>query len=373
MKTIKLKTLALALAFAAGAAAPVSTSIAASWMDDYFDSAGASSNATNPNFFKSQTQNTISLGGFSYRAPMRSTQLFAFSPPGYKAGCGGIDAWLGAYGFVNMDAFVNALRNIGQNAVGYFFQLALKTMAPEIDGLLTELSSKMQQLNQMQINNCQALKTHFSSSTDTRDMDFNQRAQSFGSAITGGFESMFNAVTDTQGSAANANKAMNDACSANAALCVGPDGKPYLKRDTNIAYDAMDETGLYSQSEIELYMSLFGTLVYRQNKTDDTKAAFSVDFLGPLVSWESFLGTKAANSLDLPVYKCPDSQCLLDASTLGVETTNGWTAIVYSTLQKIREKVYTRSYVDDYKAVQLIGMTSVPIYQLISQSMAAAT
>jgi hypothetical protein len=131
-------------------------------------------------------------GGF-YRDAQRAINLFSFSPPGYKAGCGGIDAWLGAYGFVNMDAFVNALRNIGQNAVGYFFQLALKTMAPEIDGLLTDLSKTMNQLNQFQIGSCQAIKQYVGTTPDTRNMDMEQRAQVFGSALTGSYGSFFNA------------------------------------------------------------------------------------------------------------------------------------------------------------------------------------
>jgi len=130
--SIRLKPVTLMLALSLGLAVPATTSIAAGsdWMNDYFNSAGAAMNVTPSAVYESQGQTTMALGGFTYRAPQRATNLFSFSPPGYKAGCGGIDAWLGAYGFVNMDAFVNALRNIGQNAVATSSNLLSKPWHP---------------------------------------------------------------------------------------------------------------------------------------------------------------------------------------------------------------------------------------------------
>ena len=95
----RLKPVTLMLALSLGLAVPATTSIAAGsdWMNDYFNSAGAAMNVTPSAVYESQGQTTMALGGFSYRAPQRATNLFSFSPPGYKAGCGGIDAWLGAY------------------------------------------------------------------------------------------------------------------------------------------------------------------------------------------------------------------------------------------------------------------------------------
>ena len=77
-------------------------------------------NVSPADVYHTQNQTVLSLGGFSYRAPQRAFQPFSFSPPGYKDGCGGIDVYLGAYGFANKSQFIAALRNIGQNAVGYF-------------------------------------------------------------------------------------------------------------------------------------------------------------------------------------------------------------------------------------------------------------
>ena len=44
------------------------------------------------------------------------------------------------------------LQNIGANAVGYAFKLALQSISPDIDKLLTELQDQINKINAMNIN-----------------------------------------------------------------------------------------------------------------------------------------------------------------------------------------------------------------------------
>ncbi|KAB2318965.1 hypothetical protein F8A86_11450 [Betaproteobacteria bacterium SCN1] len=369
--TPRLKSLSVSLAVAAGLALPSTASNAASdWMNDYFNSAGAGLNVTPSAVYESQSQTTMSLGGFAYRAPQRATQFFSFSPPGYKAGCGGIDAWLGAYGFVNMDQFVAALRNIGQNAIGYFFQLALKTMAPEIDGLLTDLSKTMNGLNQFQISSCQAIKQFVGTTPDTRNMDMEQRAQVFGSALTGSYGSFFNAQNDTQTDPAKMQAAYAAGCAVNASICQDSSGKPILKNNFNLVFDALDRAGGYSQEEIELYISLFGTVTFLQN-TSDLSSGFTTEYFKPTITWEDFLGPLTGTHT-MKIRECPSgSDCLPYASANDEgtpRTTTGMTAIVYDQLHKLKDAIVNRTALTDPKALQIIAMTSTPIYQMIAQA-----
>lgn len=368
---IRLKPVALTLALSLGLAIPATTSMAAGsdWMNDYFNSAGAAMNVTPSAVYESQGQTTMSLGGFSYRAPQRATNLFSFSPPGYKAGCGGIDAWLGAYGFVNMDAFVAALRNIGQNAVGYFFQLALKTMAPEIDGLLTDLSKTMNQLNQFQMNSCQSIKQFVGTAPDTRNMDLEQRASVFGSALTGSYGSFFNAKEDTKTDPANTQKAYDDGCTLSSVLCRDSLGNMVLQSDVNLVYEALNRTASYSREEMELYISLLGTTVLTKNASDQA-SGFNVQYYEPTLTWKSFLGGHNTGTLAMSIRECPDALCLHDSATgsLVTRTTTGMTAIVFDQLNKIRDAILNRTPLTDPKALQVMAMTSIPIYQMITQS-----
>lgn len=370
--TIRIKHLVISIVLAAGSAVPAATSSAAGsdWMNDYFNSAGAGLNVTPSAVYESQSQTTMSLGGFAYRAPQRATQFFSFSPPGYKAGCGGIDAWLGAYGFVNMDAFVAALRNIGQNAVGYFFQLALKTMAPEIDGLLTDLSKTINELNQHQLNSCQMIKQYVGTVPDTRNMDMEQRAQVFGSSLTGSYGSFFNAENATKTSSTDTKAAYDAGCALSASLCLDSAGKPILKSDFNLVYDALERAGGYSHEEMELYISLFGTLTFLGNSSD-TASGFTVEYFKPTISWEDFLGPLTGLH-EIRIRECPSGGvCYPYASASDEGTpraTTGMTAIVYQQLNKLKDAIVTRTALTDPKALQIIAMTSTPIYQMIAQS-----
>lgn len=59
--------------------------------------------------------------------------LFSVTPPSLKAGCGGIDLFLGAFSIPSREEFVSFLRSVGTALPGLAFQLALQTMAPDLN------------------------------------------------------------------------------------------------------------------------------------------------------------------------------------------------------------------------------------------------
>ena len=97
-------------------------------------------------------------GSMFVRAPQRTYQLASVAGPNLKAGCGGIDLFAGSFSFINEAQFVALLKNIGQNALGYFFQLALKSMAPEIAVTIEWLQDQAQKINALNVNSCQAAR-----------------------------------------------------------------------------------------------------------------------------------------------------------------------------------------------------------------------
>ncbi len=48
--------------------------------------------------------------------------------PDINAGCGGIDAYLGSFSFINGDQLQRFVKQIMSNAAGYFFDLALQAI-----------------------------------------------------------------------------------------------------------------------------------------------------------------------------------------------------------------------------------------------------
>jgi conjugative transfer pilus assembly protein TraH len=100
--------------------------------------------------------NLYTGGSLMMRAPGRNYPLVNAQLPSLRAGCGGIDIYGGAFSFINKQQFIALLQNIGSNAVGYAFKLALQSISPDIDKLLTELQDQMNKINAMNINSCEA-------------------------------------------------------------------------------------------------------------------------------------------------------------------------------------------------------------------------
>ncbi len=136
--------------FAAGAQAGT--------LDDAFNDMGMYGNITGPTAFQGQASNYYTGGSFYLRSPQRGYQLVNFSPPSMKSGCGGIDAYAGAVSHINLDGFVAMLKNIGSNALGLAFQLALTSLSPELASELKNLSQKINDINNLAKSSCQSAK-----------------------------------------------------------------------------------------------------------------------------------------------------------------------------------------------------------------------
>jgi conjugative transfer pilus assembly protein TraH len=58
---------------------------------------------------------------------VKTIQLVSMTLPDINAGCGGIDAYLGSFSFINSEQLQRFGKQIMSNAAGYFFDLALQT------------------------------------------------------------------------------------------------------------------------------------------------------------------------------------------------------------------------------------------------------
>ncbi|MDK5224686.1 conjugal transfer pilus assembly protein TraH [Serratia nevei] len=82
--------------------------------------------------------------------------LVSMTLPDINAGCGGIDAYLGAFSFINSEQLQRFGKQIMSNAAGYFFDLALQTTVPEIKTAKDFLQKMASDINSMNLSSCQA-------------------------------------------------------------------------------------------------------------------------------------------------------------------------------------------------------------------------
>ena len=143
-----------ALAAASMAATPVSAQVG-SELNDFFNDMGASANATGPTAYQGQSAGYYSGGNIWTRFPQKSVNPVNLQLPSIKAGCGGIDVFSGSFSFVNSDEIIAMLKATANNALGFAFQLAIKSISPQIAATIEEISQKAQQMNQFNMNSCE--------------------------------------------------------------------------------------------------------------------------------------------------------------------------------------------------------------------------
>lgn len=115
---------------------------------------GDLTNATAPTAYLGQRRGAITGGSFYARSRIMDPNLISFLPPGWKAGCGGIDLFGGSFSFISANQFIQLVRNIGQNAAGYAFYLGLDAVCGDCLKNIETLQRKVQALNQFFGNSC---------------------------------------------------------------------------------------------------------------------------------------------------------------------------------------------------------------------------
>ena len=134
---------------------PVAQADMDSDLGSFFDGLNFS-NVTPGGAYQGQSAGYYTGGSVFMRAPQRNYTLFSVQWPKVRAGCGGIDLFTGGFSFINSQALVDMLRNIGEVAIAQAFMLALKVISPQIADTMSELQSWAQKFNNMNINSCEA-------------------------------------------------------------------------------------------------------------------------------------------------------------------------------------------------------------------------
>ncbi len=348
--------LSLALLLAPAAALPADLN---AQMQSMFNDLGAIGNVTSPGAFRGQAMNLYTGGSLMMRAPGRNYPLVNAQLPSLRAGCGGIDIYGGAFSFINKQQFIALLQNIGANAVGYAFKLALQSISPDIDKLLTELQDQMNKINAMNINSCEA-------------------AQALVNGVVGGYDSSVQSgcanISQYLGSVADRAEARLN-CATNAPSVVKTAANstdPNLRNVTfvkgNVTWLALNQVGgNISQQERELIMSMTGSVILTPPADDGSGA--SPRYLEPTLTGlrDLLLGradSAAPGHVDVDVYVCDEpAQCLNPTRT--TVSVKPFTQLVSERLRRMSDNIVNRSPQsgDD---IGFINNTSEPVYKMLA-------
>ncbi|UZW57695.1 conjugal transfer protein TraH [Sphingobium sp. JS3065] len=137
----------LALLATCGTAMPAH---AQSWAEHWFDNV----TYTSPGRFEDQTRGYVTAGGMSGRIDVHSDYLMSLTMPKVKAGCGGIDMFLGGMSFLDPDYLVQKLESILQAAPAVAFQYLLETLDEKMGNIISKMEAATNFLNSIQVNDC---------------------------------------------------------------------------------------------------------------------------------------------------------------------------------------------------------------------------
>ena len=130
----------------------------AGFVKDYFDATQAMSNVTEAGVREAGAVSTVTGGGFVYRTPRTDFVPFSVTPPSLKAGCGGIDLFLGAFSIPSREEFVSFLKSVGTALPRLAFQLALQTMAPDLNEQVGRYADLIRSYTNRYTDSCEAAR-----------------------------------------------------------------------------------------------------------------------------------------------------------------------------------------------------------------------
>ena len=132
------------------------TPIEASALDKFFKSLGGQVNKSTPGAFQDQAAGYYTGGGYVLRQNNSVIQPINISLPQLGVGCNNLDLYFGSFSYLQGEQLSQLLRQIGTGVPTYGLQLAMKTMAPQVENLLSQLRKSVQDMNNMMLNSCQA-------------------------------------------------------------------------------------------------------------------------------------------------------------------------------------------------------------------------
>jgi conjugative transfer pilus assembly protein TraH len=356
MKRILASMLAVSIATAPTLARPADLNAE---MQAMFNDLGAMGNVTAPGAFRGQAMNLYTGGSLMMRSPGRNYSLADVQLPSLRAGCGGIDLFGGSFSFINKQQFVALLRNIGSNAVGYAFKLALQTISPDIDKLLTELHDQINKINTMNINSCEAAQALVNGAVGEYD-----------NSVMSGCAN----ISQYLGTVADRADA-RFTCATNAPAIVktaASSSDPNVRNITfvkgNVVWTALNRiAGSISQAEKELIMSVIGTVVLYAPRDDGSGAM--ARYFEPTIAGlrDLLLGREAspqAGNVEIDVYACDEpAECLNPRRTR--VSVKPFSQLVAERLIRMSDNIARRTP-QTSADIGFINTTTEPVYKMLA-------
>ncbi len=293
----------LSLLLAAGSAQ-------AGWVEDFYNDAAAQTSVTAAGVYRTAELGLVTGGRFVTKVPRKTFQLFSIDAPHLKAGCGGIDLYLGAFSIPSQEEFMSFLRSIGTALPGVAFQLALNAMAPELNETLAQYRDLLMEMSSSMGDSCEAAHRLLEVTGASAWLEQTGHAARNSLRASGQAEDAADALrmTKTSGSTVLSNVPERRTTGGSIAQA----------SEMNLTWallKAGNTTQHMESGHLELLMSLTGTTIYRKTGAGDDTTVRQIA-LAPLPLLDSLFGVSTGNlhTSDIKVYRCDTAERCLNPS-----------------------------------------------------------
>lgn len=286
-------------------------------------------NVTSPGTLNNNMRGAVYGGSVYVRTPNMVINPIAVDLPRFSAGCGGIDATMGAFSWISADKLMQFARKIIQQAVPVAFDMALQAFSPTIAQILSKFQHLAQSMNNFSMNSCQ-MATSLDKNIASALSDPEATANNIGSAVSGVYNSAKGAISDfTEGFdnfMSDPSQAFNNMLKN---MATDNNGNKYVvaKNVGNITWNALtfkqnalgfdfyiDSDPILSK---EIIMTVLGTTIYAPtNMNDDTSKPDTTTYKSDLRFRDIVEDRAKLGTGQITVFVCDDTNvCLHPAKT----------------------------------------------------------
>jgi conjugative transfer pilus assembly protein TraH len=328
-------------------------------LTEFWDNLGGTSNVNSATVYNGQSAGYYTMGGIHTRSKVMTVNPVNIQLPSARAGCGGIDLYMGSFSFINKDQFVALMKSIASSSVGYAFQLALESISPVIAEKTRELQDLIQKMNNFSINSCEQAAALVGGAWPKSDAASKNICSTLGAQR--GFFS--DAAAAKHGCSSGGERASTNKSLANS----DPDIVPV---DTNYAWTGLIDSGYFgSGSSInkdlaELFMAMTGTIIVIAPASDNSSS--------PVTHYPSIIKdndaiTAMLDGGNVKVYKCDETtKCLYPAETnVNITSDQAFNAKVKSMINEMITKIENDTALSN-EEIAFLNITSLPLYKILN-------
>jgi conjugative transfer pilus assembly protein TraH len=336
-------------------------------LKQFFNNVGMSSNINSSGSYKDQAAGYYTGGSLVARNAVRNAQFATVQTPGFRAGCGGIDAWTGGFSHIKAQELINMMRSIGSSAASYAFLLSIQTVSPQIYNIMNELNAIATKINHLNVNSCEAAATMLGGVWPKSDQSSKHLCQAMGVDLGG----LSDWAAARQGCGAKGER--DNIISAGRS---NPKYKDVLVGEFNLSWNALQKNEFLSSDQAlsELFMTLVGSII--STKSPETW----VDKDGQVINsnyYETRILPGHSDKEDVldgllnggktSVYACDSSDKCLNPNLriTDIPAEHALRLKVHNTLNSLVDKIYEDTAISDEEKA-FLNSTRLPVYKMLN-------